>query len=109
MLPVSILSACQGFSHFLSPNARSGFTLTSPLFPPFTFPPKSLPPSPLVIAFFSLSSGTEASLLGHFSLFTFLSSMYYILGIVYIFAGGGGGGGEHPLISEYTPCMSFWV
>jgi hypothetical protein len=35
--------------------------------------------------------------------------MYYILGIVYIFAGGGGGGGEHPLISEYTPCMSFWV
>jgi hypothetical protein len=38
--------------------------------------PKSLPPSPLVIAFFS---GTEASSLGHFSLLTFFSFVDCIL------------------------------
>jgi hypothetical protein len=46
-----------------------------PLFPlippPIHFPPRSLPPSPLVIAFFSLTSGTKASSLGHFSLLNF--------------------------------------
>jgi hypothetical protein len=51
---------------------------------PHSFPPPTLtlPPSPLVIAFFSLPSGTEASLLGHFSLLTFLSSVDCILGIL---------------------------
>ena len=63
----------QGFSPFPSPNTRSGY----PLFPlsPSTFCPRSLPPYPLVIAFSSLPSGTEVSLLGHFSLLTFLSSV----------------------------------
>ena len=51
-----------------------------PLFPPLlptpsTFPPRSLPPSPLVIAFFSLPSGTEASWLGPFSLLSLLNSV----------------------------------
>ena len=45
--------------------------------------PLSLPPSPLMIAFFCLPSGTEVSSLGHFSLLTFLSSMDCILGILY--------------------------
>jgi hypothetical protein len=43
----------------------------------------SLLPSPLVIAFFSLPSGTEASSLGPFSLLNFLSSVECILGILY--------------------------
>ena len=60
--------------------------LSSPHFSPTpsTFPPRSLPPSPLVIAFFSLPSGTEASSLGHFSLLT-LSSVDCIFGILYFF------------------------
>jgi hypothetical protein len=41
--------------------------------------PLSLPPSPLMIAFFCLPSGTEVSSLGHFSLVTFLSSVDCIL------------------------------
>jgi hypothetical protein len=45
----------------------------------------SLPPSPLVIAFFSLPSGTEVSLLGHFSLLSFFSSVYCIFWILYFY------------------------
>jgi hypothetical protein len=50
-----------------------------------TFSPRSLHPSPLVIAFLSLLSGTEASLLGPFSLLSFWSSVDCILGILYFF------------------------
>jgi hypothetical protein len=53
--------------------------------PPSTFPTTSLPPFPLMIAFFSLPSGTEASSLGHFSLLNFLISVDCILGILYFF------------------------
>jgi len=67
--PVSILSADpQGFNLFPSSNARSCSPLLLPLSP---FPALSLPPFPLVVAFFSLSSGTDASSLGPFSLLTF--------------------------------------
>jgi hypothetical protein len=48
-----------------------------------TVPPNSLPPSPPVIAFFSLPSGTEMSSLGHLSLFRLLSSVDCILCILY--------------------------
>ena len=88
-LPVSILSAGpQGFSPFSSPNTRSGsrLPLTSPPFS--TCPPRSLHsrlPPPLVIAFFFLPSGTDASSIGHFSLLSFLSSVDSILGILYDF------------------------
>jgi hypothetical protein len=51
---------------------------TTPSCHPF-FPPRSFPPS-LVITFFPLPSGTETSSLEHFSLLTFLSSVYCILG-----------------------------
>jgi hypothetical protein len=85
-LPVSILSAGpQRFSPFPSPNTRSGSPLPPPPHAPFTFSSRSHPPSPLVIAFFSLPSGTEASSLEHFSFFTFLSSVDCILGILYLF------------------------
>jgi hypothetical protein len=70
-LPVSILSAGpQGFSPFPSLNTRSG---SPPHIPPTpsTFPPRFLPLSLLVIAFFSLPSGTEASSLANFSLLSF--------------------------------------
>ena len=78
-LPVSILSdGPQGFSPFSSPNTRSG----SPL-PATVSPPKSFPLSPLEIAFFSLPSETEASLLGHFSLLNLLNSVDCILCILY--------------------------
>jgi hypothetical protein len=44
-LPVSILSAGpQGFSHFPSPNTRSGSPLPSTSPSPSTFPPRSFPP-----------------------------------------------------------------
>ena len=55
-----------------------------PLYPPcpqphpHLLPSSSLPPSPLVIAFFSLLSGTEASSLGHFSLLSLLNSVYSV-------------------------------
>jgi hypothetical protein len=49
----------------------------------FTFPPKPLPPSPLVIAFFSLPSGTEEPSLEHFSLLSVLDSVDSILCILY--------------------------
>jgi hypothetical protein len=68
-------------------------SLSSP--PPLSHPPPrshplsligpSFPPSPLVIAFFCLPSGTEESSPGPFSLLTFLSSVDYILGIPYSF------------------------
>ena len=56
-----------------------------PLFPPTlsTFPPRFFSLSPLVIAFFSLPSGTEVSSLGHFSLLSFLSSVDCTLDILY--------------------------
>jgi hypothetical protein len=69
-----------GLQSFPSPNTRSGFP-----FPSHYFPPRSFPPSQLVIAFFTLLSGTEVSLLGHFSLLSFLSSENCILVILYIF------------------------
>jgi hypothetical protein len=50
-----------------------------------TFPPKSLPPFPLMIAFFSLPSGTETSSLGHFSLLSLLNSVDCILCTLYGF------------------------
>jgi hypothetical protein len=104
-LPVSTLSSGhQGFSLFPLSNTR----LDS--FPPHstlslhlsTFTPRSLPSYPLVIDFFSLPSGTEASLLGHFSLWTFLTSVDYILGIVSFFS-------LISTFSEYITCMSLCV
>ena len=50
-----------------------------------TCPPRSLPASPFVIVFFSFPSGTEASLLGTFSLYIFLSSVDSSLGILHFF------------------------
>ena len=44
-----------------------------------SLPSSSLPPFLLVIAFFSLPSGTEASSLGHFSLLSLLNSVDCIL------------------------------
>jgi hypothetical protein len=83
-LPLSILSVGpQGFSSFLDPipNHVPFFP-----FPPHSpFPPRSLSPSLLLIAFFSLPSSTEVSLLGPFSLLTFLSPMHCIVGILYFF------------------------
>jgi hypothetical protein len=87
--PVFILCVGpQDFSSCPLPNTRSDSLLphTSPH--PVQFPshfPPSFPTSPLVIAFLSLPSGTEASLLGHFGLLTSLSSVDYILGILYSF------------------------
>jgi hypothetical protein len=81
-LPLYILSSgLWGFSPFPSLNTRSGFP---PLAPkknptPTIFPPKSFPSSPLVIAFFSIPSRTEASSLGHFSLLSLLNSVDCIL------------------------------
>jgi hypothetical protein len=51
--------------------------------PPSPFLPQYLPCSPVVIAFFSLPSGTEVSSVGSFSLLAFLSSVYCILCILY--------------------------
>jgi hypothetical protein len=90
MLPVYILSAGpQGFSNFSSPNTRTG----SPLPPsnahiPVHSPsqvPLTIPSSQLVIASFSLLSGTEASSLGHFNLLSLLNSVDCILYILYFF------------------------
>jgi hypothetical protein len=50
------------------------------LFSLSTFPHRLLPPSPLVIAFFSLPSGSEVSSLGHFSLLIF-----FFGGVVFFF------------------------
>jgi hypothetical protein len=84
-LPVSILSAGpQGFNPFPSPNTRSGSLLPLLLPPvPSTFPAKTLPPSPIMIAFFYLPSGIKASSLGHFSLSSLLNSVDCILCISY--------------------------
>jgi hypothetical protein len=100
-LPVSIPSAGPwGFSLFPSPNTKSG----SPVYFLPTFPPKSFPPSPLVIAFFSLPSRAETSSLGHFSLLSLLNFVRVIVLFCFVFAYG-----LYPLISEYIPCMFFWV
>jgi hypothetical protein len=52
---------------------------------PFTFPSRSLHPSQLVIACFSLPSGNEGSSIEHFSLMNFLSAIDCFLGILYFF------------------------
>jgi hypothetical protein len=86
-LPASILSdGPQGFSPFPSPSSTSGFPLPY-FFPPalFTFSPRPLSPSQLVIAFFSLPRRIAAFLLGFFSLLTFLTLVDCILGILYFF------------------------
>jgi hypothetical protein len=78
-------------------------------------PPRSLPFSLLMIAFFSLPSGTEVSLLGHFSLLSFLSSVNCILCILYSFVVvvvvvvvvdvcGGFKANIHLLVSIYHAC-----
>jgi hypothetical protein len=62
-----------------------------PFSPSTPFPvhfPTQVPPSPVVVAFFSLPSGTEAASLGHLSLLSFLSSVDYILDILYFFFRG---------------------
>jgi hypothetical protein len=51
---------------------------------PLSLPP-SIPSSPLVITFFSLPIGTEASSLGHFHLLSLLNSVDCILCILYGF------------------------
>ena len=86
-LPVCILSSGpQGFSPFPSPTTRSGSPLPPlPHHTPSTFPPRSLPSSPLVIAFFSLLSGTEASSLGHFSLLSLEFCGLYLVYSVWVF------------------------
>jgi hypothetical protein len=80
-LPVSNLSAGpHGFSPFPPPNTRSGSPLPTHFRPLSPFLLKLLPPSTLVIAFFSLPSRIEVSSLG-----PFLSSVDCILGILYFF------------------------
>jgi hypothetical protein len=76
-LPVSILSpGPQVFSPFPISNTNSGSSLSSHFSHTLsTLPPRSLPPSPLVLAFFSLPSWTEASLLGNLTLLIFFSSV----------------------------------
>jgi hypothetical protein len=62
-----------GLQSFSFTKYQIRFNSFSPLPPPLaTFPPRSLSPSPLVIAFLSLPSGTEVSSLRHFCLFNFL-------------------------------------
>jgi hypothetical protein len=88
MLPVSILSpVLQGFSSFPSPNTRSGSPLppTTPYTHPLSLTGLSLPPSPVVIDFFFLLSGSVVSSLGHFSLLTFRSSVDCILATLCLF------------------------
>jgi hypothetical protein len=97
-LSASILSAgppLQSFSltHY---QIRFPFPLTQSYLPQSTFPPRSLPPTPLMIAFFSLPNGTEAYSLGHFSLFS--SSVDCILGIMYFLTN------IHLLVSTYHAC-----
>jgi hypothetical protein len=78
-LHVSILSADpQG--PFPPPNTQS----CSPLHIPTPFS-SHVSPSHLVVDFFSLPSGTEASSLGPFSSLSFLSSVDCILGIWHFF------------------------
>ena len=69
------------------PDQGSGFPLPSTLLhTPSTYPPRSLPPSTIVIDFFSLPSVTEESSIGQFSFLRFFSSVDYILGIMYLLA-----------------------
>jgi hypothetical protein len=104
-LLVCILSAGpQRFSPFPSPNTRSG-SLLLPTPTPSTFPPRSLPPSPFVFAFFSLPSATEVSSLGHFSFVIFLSSVNCILIILYFFFLAN----IHLLVSTYLFGLSYLI
>jgi hypothetical protein len=87
-LPAYILSAGpQGFSPFQSPCTGSDSPLHLRPLPhhPSTFSPRSLPPFPLVIDFFSHLNGVEVSSLGYLTLLTFLSSAEYIMDILYFF------------------------
>jgi hypothetical protein len=103
--PMSLIHS--GESSYPQPPTSRGFLFpffllafrASALFPhpiPSPFPHRSLPPSPLGVAFFSLPSGTEASSLEPFSLlnyyyyyyyyfFFFFSSVDCILAILYFF------------------------
>jgi hypothetical protein len=99
---IYILSADpQGFSSFPLSNTRSGFPLPLDCPPPSTFPLRSLSPSQLVIAFFSLPSGTELSSFGHFSLLSFVRSVNCIWCILYFFLAN-----IHLLVSSYDACHS---
>jgi hypothetical protein len=82
--PVSIFSAGpQVFSPSPSPSQVPLSPHCSPT--PSTFPPKSLPLSPLVIAFSSLPSRTELSSFGNLSLLSLLNSVDFILSTRYGF------------------------
>jgi hypothetical protein len=88
---------------FLFPHPVPYQVSISPLItPPSTFHLKSLLPSPLMVALFSLPSGTGLSLLGHFSLLTFSSSVACILCILYFFWGGDN---ILLLVSTYHACL----
>jgi len=71
----------RGFSPFLPPNTRS----RSPLPHIPVLSPSQISPSSLVVAFFSLPSGTKRSSHGPLSLLTLLSSAVCMLGILYFF------------------------
>ena len=82
MLHVCIVSAVpQGCQFFSPPNTQ---IMLPSLHPPIPFPSQVLPFS-IVVAFFSVTSETEASFLGPFSLLNFLSSVDCILCILYFF------------------------
>jgi hypothetical protein len=66
---------------------------------PLSLSGPSLPPSPLLIDFFSLPSGTEASSRGHFSLLSFLSSVDCVFGMLHFFLAN-----IHVLVSTYYAC-----
>ena len=66
---------------------------------PLSLSGPSPPPPPLLIDFFSLPSGTEASSRGHFSLLSFLSSVDCVFGILYFFLAN-----IHVLVSTYHAC-----
>jgi hypothetical protein len=91
------------FHSFCRPSGLQYFSLTQyqirfpplPIHLPSQVPP-SLPPSPFMIAFFSLPSGTEASLLGHFNYGLYL--IYCVWVIVIVFAN------IHLLVSIYHAC-----
>ena len=77
------------FRSFCWPSELQSFFPTQylimfPSFPLSSFPHRSLPSCPLVIALFSLPSGIQESSLGSFSFLTFFSSVDYILGILYL-------------------------
>ena len=89
-LSVFILSAGLRASFLLPRSIPDQVPLSFTLHPldTNTFPPRCFPffpPSPLVVAFFSLPSGTEASSLGHFSLLASVSFFKYLMFLLYRF------------------------